>query len=116
MVIFYEYSKKTKYLGEFIFNLLLNIKPVMKMTFYVPLQEFKVFHIKFLLNLQKQKNKFLANMATFTVLSCGVSRYIIGASRPPTGSPKGLPTFFFFFFFSAALSVAVCCEENNGLG
>ena len=42
----------------------------------------------------------------------------IGASRRPTGSPMGLPTFFFFvlFFFFAALSVAICCEENNGLG
>ncbi len=40
---------------------------------------------------------------------------MIGASRPPTGSPMGWPTFFFFFgsfFSSATLLVAVCCQEK----
>ncbi len=45
--------------------------------------------------------KFLDTSALSIVVSA-----LIGASRPPTGSPMGLPTFFFFFVFLLALRIS----------
>ncbi len=40
---------------------------------------------------------------------------IIGASRPPTGSPMGLPIFFFFFFpGSSAASRPIFRRPSRG--
>ena len=56
---------------------------------------------------------FYCSQVECTIL---MNMLLIGPTRPPTGSPMGLPTFFVLFVCFSSATLAICCEENNRLG